>query len=413
MIRRRDDNSRTSEMKKLHKKEKRKANTRFGGRGRQRRAVPADLVEEADLVTIKGVRTCGHQFSPAFQDDIVESIRQEHPGDFPPGPDGRPLYKVLALSGGGSRGAFGAGYIYGWTVAGTRPVFKLVTGVSSGALVAPFAFLGPEYNQELKEIFTNINARNVFRLRNVFSLLWRDSFAKSKPLARLLEKYANPPALRAIARAHARGRRLYVGTTNLDAQCLVVWNMGAIASSDHPEAPSLFQKVLLASASIPSMFPPVFFDVEARGQLYDEMHVDGEVIAGVFFNGFMLDLPKARREVYGEDTAPPPVSAYVICNGKLSSNPEPVGRTLPSITRRAIMTLNKAHARDHIYHVSTVLLQRQFDVNYMAIPDDCPLPDDKPGFDSREMTRLFELGAEMARSGYPWHKFPPGLDQNV
>jgi predicted acylesterase/phospholipase RssA len=232
-------------------------------------------------------------------------------------------------------------------------------------------------------------------------------------LAKLLRKYATAEALSAIADAHARGRRLYIGTTNLDAQCMAVWNMGAIASSSHPDAPAIFRKVLLASASIPSMFPPVYFDVEARGQRYTEMHVDGEIIAGVFFNEFVLDLPAARRQVFGQDTPAPQVSAYVICNGKLSSNPEPVRRNLPSITRRALTTLNKAHARDHIHHLYDVLLQRKFDLNYMAIPDAYLLPDNKPAFNAREMTCLFDLGVEMARSGCEWHKFPPGLDQNA
>jgi len=386
---------------------------RFEGPRHKRNAVPCDLVEEVDLVDIKGVRMCGHQFSGRFQDDIIESVRQERNTDVARSLDGLPAYHVLALSGGGSRGAFGAGYIYGWTQTGRRPPFKLVTGVSTGALVAPFAFLGPAFDEQLKEVFTTVNTRDIFRVRHMVSWLWRNSFATSAPLAKLLERYATPQALRAIAKAHSRGRRLYIGTTNLDAQYLVVWNMGAIASSEHPEAPALFRNILLASASIPSIFPPVFFDVETRGQKYEEMHVDGETIAGVFFNGFMLDLPAARRQVFGPKTASIPMSAYVICNGTLSSNCEPVAPKLPAITRRALTTLNKAHARDHMFHVYSVLLQKQFDLNNIGIPDDCPLPNDKPAFDSKEMTRLFEIGAEMARSGYPWYKFPPSLDQNI
>ncbi|MBE0534576.1 MAG: patatin-like phospholipase family protein [Phycisphaerae bacterium] len=371
--------------------------------------VPAELTDEADLVAIKGARICGEHAARFFREDVAQSIRQERPGDFPPGPNGAPVYKILGLSGGGSRGSFGAGYIYGWTLTGRRPQFKLVTGVSTGAMVAPFAFLGPEYNEELLDIFTHLGARKVFRVRNFVSWLWHDSFADTQPLANLLMRYADEKALKAVAAAHARGRRLYIGTTNLDAQCQVIWNMGAIAASNHPDAPLLFRNVLLASASIPGMFPPVYFDVEARGQRYREMHVDGEVMGGVFFNGFMVDLPALRSEIIG-DTEKAAVAAYVICNGKLSSNPVRVGRSLPSIIRRTIKTLNKAHERDHIYHIFSVLLQKQSDLNYLAIPDDYPLPDDKPGFDAAEMTHLFNLGAEMAASGYPWCKFPPGLE---
>ena len=382
------------------------------GYGLPRKPVPVSQIPDADLVGIKGVRTRGDKFSQLFQDDLIKSIRQERKGDFPLKPDGSACYRTLSLSGGGARGAFGAGYIYGWTQMGTRPRFKLVTGISTGALVAPIAFLGPEYNEELKQIFTNITAKDVFRVRNVVSWLWNESFADTDPLHKLIKDHIDDDKLKATAQAHSQGSRLYIGTTNLDAQCLTVWNMGAIAQSEHPDALKLFQDILLASASIPSLFPPVLFDVETGGEKYDEMHVDGETTTGVFFYPNMVDLQMARKMVFGENTPLPPVVAHIICNGKLSSSPGQIPRSLLQITRRALATINKAHGREHMYHLFNVLQRNQYDLNYIGIPEDCVLPDNKPAFDKDEMNRLFNLGFDMARSGYAWHKYPPGLQES-
>ncbi len=381
------------------------------GHALPRNPVPLDQMSQAELIGIKGVRTWGDQYSQLFQDDIVESVRQEHEGDFPPKPDGCTCYNVLALSGGGAHGAFGAGFLYGWTQQGSRPRFKLVTGISTGALIAPLAFLGPEYDEELKEMFTTIKAKNVFRVRNFISWLWNESFADTGPLVKLIEKYADAAALEAIARAHANGRRLYMGTTSLDAESLVVWNMGAIASSTHPDALKLFRKVVLASVSIPGAFPPVYFDVEAAGRVYDEMHVDGGTITEVFFHGSMLDLPAARKEVFGEKTPKATSALYIIRNGKLTSSPEQVPRSLQRITRRALSTLSKAHGWDHLYHIYDVTQRNQIDFNYIDIPADCVLPD-RLTFDPEEMNRLFDLGVELAKSGDKWHKFPPNLHES-
>ena len=400
-------------MKSIVNKTKKKVFSVFfpgvNGYGLPRKPVPVNLIPDADLVGIKGVRTRGDCFSQLFQDDLVKSIRQERKDDFPLKPDGSACYRTLSLSGGGSRGAFGSGFVYGWTQMGNRPDFKLVTGISTGALVATLAFLGPEFNEELKEVFTTITANNVFRIRNVVSWLWNESFADTRPLKQLIKKHATKDLLRAIAAAHARGRRLYIGTTNLDAQHLVVWNIGAIAQSEHPDASAIFQKVLLASASVPSMFPPVYFDVEADGHTYDEMHVDGETTTGVFFFGNMVDMQMARKEVFGESAPLPPVVAHIICNGKFASSPEQVTRSLLQITRRALATINKAHGREHLYCAFNSSKRNQFDLNYIGIPNDSALSDNTPAFDAKEMNRLFNLGCQMAKSGYKWHKFPPDI----
>ena len=380
------------------------------GGGMRRNPVPVDKMSGADLRAIKGVRAWGGQYSRLFHDDIIASVRQEREGDFPAMDDGAASYSILALSGGGADGAFGAGFIYGWTQTGRRPTFKLVTGISTGALIASFAFLGPEYNEKLKEVFTTVTTKDIFHVRSFVSWLWKESFADTGPLEKLIAKYADEDALEAIARAHNRGRRLYFGTANLDAQQLVVWNMGAIAAGNHPDALRIFRKVLLASASLPSAFPPVYFEVEADGKLYDEMHVDGGIITEVFFSDYMLELPAARKKVFGADTPGPHVAAYLIRNGKLTPSPEPIPRSLPRITRRALLTLSKAHGWDHLHCIYEIMKKNRIDFNYIGIPEDCQISG-KQTFDREQMNQLFNLGIDLAKSGRPWQKFPHGLHE--
>ena len=247
-----------------------------------RNPVPVDRMKQAELPGMPDVRAWAGSFSEAFEADLAESVRQESVADFRRAPDGSGHYAALSMSGGGDKGAFGAGFLNGWTASGTRPTFKLVTGISTGALIAPFAFLGPEYDEVLKNAYTTISADEVLRKRGL-SRFWRDAVADTEPLAALIARDVDEDVLKAVARAHGQGRRLYVGTTHMDAGRLVVWNMGAIASSGHPEALALFRKVMLASASVPVAFPPVLIEVEVDGERYDEMHADGGVETQMFF----------------------------------------------------------------------------------------------------------------------------------
>ena len=248
------------------------------------------------------VRAWAGRVSPAMERDFAQSFEQESPADFPRGADGVVRYPHLALSGGGANGAFGAGFLNGWSTTGSRPVFKIVTGVSTGALMAPFAFLGPQYNAALHEFYTTTTTRDIFAIGSIgsilISLLRGDSLADTGPLAALIARHVDAEFLRQVADAHNRGRRLYIGTVDLDSQQFVVWNMGLIAASGRPEALDLFRKVMFASASVPIAFPPVFFEVEADGRLYDEMHVDGAVAATVFLNAGVFR-PSLIRERAG------------------------------------------------------------------------------------------------------------------
>jgi len=221
----------------------------------QRHPVPIDQLYRAQILPgVPAVRAWAGTFSDEFEADLIESVRQEIQTSTLTGKTILPTINILTLSGGADHGAFGAGFLNGWTASGTRPEFKFVTGVSTGAIIAPLAFLGPEYDGVLKEGFTTIGAEDIYQKRGV-SALWSDSLVDSAPLENLINKYIDQAVLIAVARAHSQGRRLYIGTTHMDADRLVVWNMGAIANSGHPNALTLFRKVILASSSIPLVSP--------------------------------------------------------------------------------------------------------------------------------------------------------------
>ena len=273
-----------------------------------RQPLPEHLLDQAQVADLPGIRAWGDT-SESLEQSAIESIRQEMAANH-----GKlePEANFLALSGGGGDGAFGAGILCGWTEAGTRPRFKLVTGISTGALIAPFAFLGPEYDAKLKEAYTTISDKDIYTVPSLLKLVLNlgriEAAASTEPLAELLERLIDENMLQAIAAEHNKGRRLLVGTTQLDAQRQVIWNMGAIAASGHPDAPKLFRQILRASASIPVAFNPVYIKVKAGGQEYDEMHVDGGVRAEVMLYEDALKLFTIRKEL-GPLVHPPPPQA--------------------------------------------------------------------------------------------------------
>jgi hypothetical protein len=225
-----------------------------------RNATPAQSALDGTVPNFPDVRGWVGQTSSILEQDLVRSFAQESPQDFPTDASGTVRYAHLALSGGGANGAFGAGFLNGWTATGTRPVFKIVTGVSTGALMAPFAFIGPPYDEALRDFYTTVRSQDIFVLRSTFGLLWQliagEALADTLPLQAKIARHVDAPLLQRVAEAHQRGRRLYIGTANLDAPRFVVWNMGLIASSGRPDALALFRKVMLASASIPVAFAP-------------------------------------------------------------------------------------------------------------------------------------------------------------
>lgn len=304
----------------------------------------------------------------------------------------------LAISGGGANGAFGAGVLCGWTETGVRPTFQIVTGISTGALTAPLAFIGSQCDEELRRIYTTIESKDVFNVKSLFGvlgMLWHESYADTKPLADLIAKTFTDEKLAAIAREYAKGRRLYVGTTYLDAQRFMIWDMGAIASSKNPKAPALFRKVLLASAAYPGVFPPVYFDVEAEGEKYDEMHVDGGVVTGVFshFKPFMP----------AEKMPDKLCNIYIIKNGKVTAEYKQVKRNSLKILNRSFLTLMKMQTWNDLYRIYNLAEDDKIGFNYMCIPGDY-VPGSRKIFDKIEMKKLFDMGFEMGKAGDKWKK---------
>jgi predicted acylesterase/phospholipase RssA len=365
--------------------------------------LPAALENEVRVPGFpEDVRAWADQPSKSLTKSALESIQEERAA-YGEEIRNKPV-AFLALSGGGDNGAFGAGVLCGWTQHGDRPRFKLVTGISTGALIAPFAFLGSEYDANLK-VYTMVTQAEIFRRKGLLTALWRDSLADTRPLADLIARYIDEPVLQAIAAEHKKGRRLFIGTVQFDAQRLVIWNMGAIAASGHPEALQLFRKIMLASASIPGFFPPQYFKVEAGGRRYEEMHVDGGTMAQVILYEAALK-PFAEMENREVKMAGRPKVLYIIRNGPVKPSWDKVRPRLVPIAARAIDTLIKAQGVGDLYRLMAFARRDKMDFNLAAIPGDFPPPPEDM-FDQAYMNKLFDFAYETARNGYPWKKYPP------
>lgn len=373
-----------------------------------RNPVPQELVAKATIKNMAEIRTIMASPSFQFKESLLESFKQEDPKDFPAGPHGEKVYPVLILSGGGANGAYGAGLLKGWSEEGSRPVFKAVTGVSTGAIIAPFAFLGKKFDAQLEEYYTTTSTKDVLVSKGIFSILFGGNSLKStKPLADNLKRVLDEKIIERVAAEHRRGRRLFVGTVNLDAQRFFVWNMGTIACSGDAE---LFRKVILASASIPVEFPPVYFHVEADGKQYDEMHVDGGTMAQAFSAYKLLEHMEGAAKKMGLNTSKMQSKLYIIRNGYVTPNYKQVKDKLSSIAGRSIDTIIGAQGVGDIYRMYVFAHDRGNDYNLAYIPADFR-PKAKELFDPEEMKRLFDRGYEDALKGYPWRKFPPdGLE---
>ncbi len=322
-----------------------------------------------------------------------------HTGPLPPA-----VY--IALSGGGENGAFGAGLLCGWTAHGDRPDFKLVTGISTGALIAPLAFLGPEQDAELRRFYTTVTVRDIARKRGALAALTDDAMADTAPLANLIANMVDEKFLQRVAEEYAKGRMLIISTTNIDAERPVLWDMGAIAKRGGPEAADLFRKVMLASASIPAAFPPQYIEIEIAGQRYDEMHVDGGTTSQVFVYPASLNI----REVTARQGVTRERVVYVMRNGRLGPTWDPPAARVLPIAGRSISALVRTQGVGDLYRIYLGALRDGLDFNLAYIPDDLPFPKATAPFDTVYMTNLFEYGFNLAKKGYPWSKTPPGFE---
>ena len=321
--------------------------------------------------------------------------------------NGRPEVNILALSGGGSGGAFGAGLLKGWSEAGTRPRFDLVTGVSAGAIIAPFAFLGSSHDHQLEQIWTEYETSELIVAQILPAIFGGPALADTTPLAKLIERYVDRRFLRAVAAEHARGRMLMIGTTNLDAERPVYWNMGEIAASRHPGSLELFRKIIMASAAIPGAFPPVSIQVESDGRLVEEMHVDGGTTRDVFVAPAHLNLSTLDR-LYAK---PPKRHIFIIMNAKMTPEFTPVKSTAVAIGARAISTLIKSHDRGDLYRIQQQAAESGADFKLASIPADFD-GKSKQAFDPVYQRALFEVGRNLGRQG-GWRPTLPEVSQSL
>jgi hypothetical protein len=313
-------------------------------------------------------------------------------------------HHYLAISGGGANGAFGAGLLVGWSATGSRPQFTMVTGISTGALTAPFAFLGSDYDDEIKAGSTEYSTKDLLTKNSKLKTLTGDSMADTVPLRAMIARYIDDDVVQAIAKEYRKGRALFIGTTNLDAQRPVIWNIGRIANSGNPRAKDLIHDIMLASASIPVSFPPVMIEVEANGQHYDEMHVDGGTTTQVFLYPLGIDWRRVEKKLDVKGTP----QVYVIRNSILTPKWVTVDRELPPIAGRSVSSLIRTQGIGDMYRIYVGVKRDGLDYHLAYIPADFKLESKEP-FDREYMGKLFELGYEMARKGYPWEKEPPGM----
>jgi hypothetical protein len=367
----------------------------LAGCAHARRAVPEDLVGTAVVVGMPDMRHyMDKPVSIFMRNSLTTSFKDEGKSDYLV--DGIKTYPVLLIGGGVSNSAYGIGLLDGWFANGTRPVFKIVTGYSSGSIIAVATFSGKDYEDRLARLFTSISTKDVIRQKNIFSVLFGNSLYSSSLFAKKIDDLVDEGLMIRIAQEHARGRRLYVGTTDLDAQEFVIWDMGALASIGSPDSLKLFRSIILASCSFPATLPPVYFQVEAGGRRYDEMHADGGVVGGIFYINQLIENLGFKTRL------------YVLNCCYMSPHSRQVEDNLVAITSRLIETHTAAKMAGDTYRLYAFAKERGWDYNLAYIPEDF-MPHQKEMFDKREMQRLFKRGYDDALGGYKWHKAPPGL----
>jgi predicted patatin/cPLA2 family phospholipase len=320
-----------------------------------------------------------------------------------------PHYDMLVLSSGGMYGAFTAGVLVGWSQAGTRPTFQCVTGVSIGALIATLAFLGPEYDDLLANMMGQLSADKVYRMRGAVSTLWTGSVASLEPLEQILTRVLTPDVFKSVAKAHADGRRLYVGTTSLETRRLVIWDMGAIASRGDPASQQLFRTILLASCSVPGFFPPVPIEIDIDGEHYTEWHVDGGASASLFFR---FPVPNSGQNPTPDRRPLAGSNMYVIVAGKLYADPAPADPSFMSVAGNSLTSLVYAETRGDLCSLFMGSLASGVKFQMTALPQEFVSNRESTSFDPVEIKRLYEAGLQIGRTPQPWRSLPPGPEIN-
>ncbi|MFO1163162.1 MAG: patatin-like phospholipase family protein [Reyranellaceae bacterium] len=368
--------------------------------------VPLGRTADASVLGLKNERFFPASGAGPMESEFMAAMLRQFRARGLKGPQEMPQLQFLAISGGGENGAFGAGLLCGWTVQGSRPVFDLVTGVSTGALSAPFAFLGSDYDPQLKAVYTATKSSEILSKRGFSAALFNDAMADNEPLYRTISGYMDEKMIRDIAAAYDKGRLLFIGSTDLDAQVPVIWNVGAIAKSGHPKAAETICRILLASAAIPGAFPPTMLDVTLDGKKYQEMHVDGGAFAQTFLYPAALTENRNERKRRGLPVIE--ARAFIIRNGRLDPEWATVERRTLGIAGRAISTMIAASGYNDVIRIYNIALRDGIDYNLAYIGQDFNKELTEP-FEASYMRALFDFAYQQAVRGYDWAKKPPIL----
>jgi predicted acylesterase/phospholipase RssA len=349
------------------------------------------IVRYANSYSNGDPRVIGARFSETLQRHRANSL------------DG-PL-NILALSGGGAGGAFGAGALIGLSRRGERPQFDIVTGVSAGALIAPLAFLGPAWDAQLADAFSGARTEHLLDSRGI-GALFHPGIYRSEPLVELVDRFVTDELIQAVAQQAAQGRLLLVATTDLDKEETVIWDMGRIAAHGGETARTLFRDVLVASASIPGVFPPIVIPVEKAGVRYDEMHVDGDVTMPFFAAPVLAYIrPVDASGLTG-------ANIYVLVNGQLGGIPDTTPVDTVSIISRSYSATLTHLARASILLTSEFARKYDMRFRFSSIPNDYAFrgPLD---FERSSMQALFNYGADCAQDGRLWTTVEQAITRNL
>jgi len=322
-------------------------------------------------------------------------------------PAARPLKPrtILALSGGGMFGAYTVGVLNGWSKAGNRPTFDVVTGISTGALIAPLAFLGLEHDPHLSKMYTSITRRDVFAYRSWAILPFRDALATTGPLRANVETTISEEVVLALAAEHRKGRRLYIGTTNLDTKRFNTWDLGAIATQGGKPARKLIVDLMVASCSLPGVFPPVPIEVELDGKRYTELHVDGGMTSPLFVPTSVLDA--AALDPSRPVAAQTPATLFVVLAGKAFVDPGPVDARLLPVLGAGAAALVSAQTRLEVANLYHICRLGGIHFQMTSLANDFPTPAGGLEFVRPEMNKLFDEGVRVGSSGPLWLSAPP------
>jgi hypothetical protein len=312
---------------------------------------------------------------------------------------------ILSLSGGGSFGAFSAGIVCGWTAKGDRPNFDVVTGISTGALIAPFAFLGPAYDDQLKKFYTTLTDKDLYKMKPVRGL-FRESLADNSPLAEQVDRVLSQQVITEIALEHQKGRRLYIGTTAAESKQFVVWDIGAIASRGRCEDRELIKQILLGSSAIPGVFPPQHISVDVDGTCVTERHIDGGVSQALFI--FPPYVPPEHRSK-NQNTDLAGVNLYLVVAGKLYADLEKIKPMALNLVGKEISAMIYAQTRGDLQRMYTTSMLTGMNYYLASIPPEYPAPTSGMAFNIPALTGMFNEGYRMVTEGVAWRRTPPGV----